>query len=71
MFGTTAGGGASQCPYGCGVVYKLTPNADGEWKYTVMHKFNGADGAWPDGVVLDGRGNLYGPAYNVVFEITP
>jgi uncharacterized repeat protein (TIGR03803 family) len=70
LYGTAAGGGLGGCPYGCGVVYKLTPEG-GKWKYTVLHKFNGTDGAWPDGVVLDERGNLYGPAYNAVFEITP
>jgi uncharacterized repeat protein (TIGR03803 family) len=68
----TAGGGNSSCSGGCGVVYRLSPTATGKWKYAVLHKFTGQDGYYPGGgVVLDGKGNLYGTAYSVVFEITP
>jgi uncharacterized repeat protein (TIGR03803 family) len=70
LYGTTSGGGNSSCSGGCGVVYKLTPSASG-WKYTVLHKFTGQDGGYPDGgVVLDKKGGLYGTAYDVVYEIT-
>ena len=32
IFGTAANGGSSNCPpYGCGVVYQMTTNADGTW----------------------------------------
>jgi uncharacterized repeat protein (TIGR03803 family) len=73
LYGTTAVGGiGTSCPVGCGVVYKLTPGAGGTWKYTVLHKFNGNDGFGPNGgLVLDGKGNLYGTAFTVVYEITP
>ncbi len=71
LYGTTNGGGNNSCSGGCGVVYKLIPGASGKWKYSVLHRFTGHDGGYPDGVVLDGKGNLYGTAYNVVFEITP
>jgi uncharacterized repeat protein (TIGR03803 family) len=72
LYGTTSGGGNSSCSGGCGVVYKLTLSAGGKWKYTVLHKFTGQDGGYPDGgVVLDSKGNLYGTAYSVVYEITP
>jgi uncharacterized repeat protein (TIGR03803 family) len=71
LYGTTAGGGNSSCTGGCGVVYRLTPTAGGKWKYTVLHKFTGQDSAHPDGMVLDSKGNLYGTAYSVVYEITP
>ena len=68
----TAGGGDSSCSGGCGVVYRLSPIASGKWRYTVLHKFTGQDGFYPGGgVVLDTKGNLYGTAYNVVFEIMP
>jgi uncharacterized repeat protein (TIGR03803 family) len=68
----TAGGGSSSCSGGCGVVYQLTPTVTGKWKYTLLHKFTGQDGGYPaGGVVLDGTGNLYGTAYNVVYKITP
>jgi uncharacterized repeat protein (TIGR03803 family) len=68
----TAGGGSSSCSGGCGVVYRLSPTATGNWKYTVLHEFTGQDGFYPaGGVVLDSKGNVYGTAYNTVFEITP
>jgi uncharacterized repeat protein (TIGR03803 family) len=68
----TAGGGSSSCSGGCGVVYRLSPTATGKWKYTVLHEFTGQDGFYPaGGVVLDSKGNVYGTAYNIVFEITP
>jgi uncharacterized repeat protein (TIGR03803 family) len=73
LYGTTAVGGiGSSCPVGCGVVYKLTPGVGGTWKYTVLHKFNGNDGSLPVGpLVIDDKGNLYGTAFTVVYEITP
>jgi uncharacterized repeat protein (TIGR03803 family) len=68
----TAGGGDSSCSGGCGVVYRLSPTANGKWQYTVLHEFTGQDGFYPaGGVVLDSKGNVYGTAYSVVFEITP
>jgi hypothetical protein len=37
-----------------------------------LHRFDGSDGAQPlGGLLLDGEGNLYGTAYDVVFEVTP
>jgi uncharacterized repeat protein (TIGR03803 family) len=71
LYGTTSGGGNPSCNGGCGVVYKLTPGAGGKWKYSVLHKFSGGDGGFPGGVVIDQKGNLYGTAYSVVFEIIP
>jgi uncharacterized repeat protein (TIGR03803 family) len=77
LYGTAEGGNYS-CNGGCGVVYKLTPRAKGPWQYTILHKFNGSDGVYPDGgVILDGKGHLYGTTieggahgYGVVYEIT-
>jgi uncharacterized repeat protein (TIGR03803 family) len=76
LYGTTIAGG-SAC--GCGVVYKLAPQADGKWKYTLLHTFVGSDGAQPDAnLILDGKGNLYGTTATggaggagVAFELTP
>jgi uncharacterized repeat protein (TIGR03803 family) len=76
LYGTTIAGG-TQCD--CGVVYKLAPQANCKWTYTVLHRFNGGDGDGPDAnLILDQKGNLYGTAPNggfngggVVFEITP
>jgi uncharacterized repeat protein (TIGR03803 family) len=73
-----ANGGNSCGSYFCGEVFILTPQASGTWKYSVVHAFKGADGAYPYGVVIDKNGNLFGTAwgggthnYGVVFEITP
>ncbi len=75
-----AGGGNNCSGDACGVVYKLAPQAHDRWKYSVLHKFNGSDGMWPQGgVILDKQQkHLYGTTeyggaygYGVVFEITP
>ena len=79
LYGTASAGGLQDCVYGCGVVFKLTPEANGKWKYSVVHRFNAKDGAYPEaGLTLDAKGNLYGTTfwggtyqYGVVFEITP
>jgi uncharacterized repeat protein (TIGR03803 family) len=61
------------------VVFKLAPQKNGTWKYTVLHTFIGYDGAQPDAnLTLDSKGNLYGTTatggaggYGVAFELTP
>jgi uncharacterized repeat protein (TIGR03803 family) len=77
LYGTTISGGGL-C--GCGVVYKLAPQANGKWKYTVLHRFTGGnDGDQPDAnLIVDDKGNLYGTTpiggrygSGVVFEVTP
>ena len=64
-YGTTGGGGAynnSQCVYGCGTIFKVTPG-NGQWAETILYNFTGGtDGSGPQGVVRDGSGNLYGVA---------
>jgi uncharacterized repeat protein (TIGR03803 family) len=81
LYGTTTQGGSNStdCVFGCGVVFKLTP----EGKETVLYNFCSqtycADGAEPyAGLVLDQKGNLYGTtveggayAYGVAFKLTP
>jgi uncharacterized repeat protein (TIGR03803 family) len=79
LYGTAALGGNNACANGCGVVFKLTPGSNGTWKYSVLHRFTGSDGANPAAaLILDQKGNLYGTTtlggpggYGVVFEITP
>jgi uncharacterized repeat protein (TIGR03803 family) len=87
LYGTTAwGGDLKGCNGGgCGVVFELTPNANGNWGQRVLYRFTGADdGGSPwTGVVFDQSGNLYGttrlggfncPAGSscgVVFQLTP
>ncbi len=85
LYGTASGGGGiTNCEtgFGCGVVYELSPTAQG-WKETILYTFCAlskcADGATPLGpLVFDSAGNLYGTTYgqidltgSVVFELTP
>jgi uncharacterized repeat protein (TIGR03803 family) len=79
LYGTTPGGGVSNCNnsgQGCGVVFKM--DRDGE--ETVLHRFTGgADGAGPQaGLVRDEADNLYGTtffggasSFGVVFKLNP
>jgi uncharacterized repeat protein (TIGR03803 family) len=74
VYGTTAGGGCCG-----GTVFRLTRQADGRWKETVLYDFRGgASGFEPGaGVVLDKAGNLYGTTIyggsccGVVFKLSP
>jgi uncharacterized repeat protein (TIGR03803 family) len=65
LYGVTYEGGTGSCLRtgnpGCGIVFELTPEADGRWAERVLHNFTGADGSWPVGsLILDASGNLYG-----------
>jgi len=82
LYGTTiAGGKSNDCDEGCGVVFELSPPAEGNtaWTETVLHSFDGTDGAAPwGGVIFDSAGNLYGTttvggeaADGVVFKLSP
>jgi uncharacterized repeat protein (TIGR03803 family) len=79
LYGTTVQGGNLNClnGYGCGVVFKLSPDSDGGWKETVLHRFSGHPGEFPStGVIFDAAGNLFGTTsgddyttFGSVFEI--
>jgi uncharacterized repeat protein (TIGR03803 family) len=62
LYGGTAEGGTNTCtlfgePTSCGVIFSVTTSG----KLAVLHDFDGADGASPDGtLVQDASGNLYG-----------
>jgi uncharacterized repeat protein (TIGR03803 family) len=78
LYGVGSGGLGDCQGYACGLVFKLTRQSGGKWKYCVVHKFTGTDGGFPNGVIIDGKGNLYGTTqafgadgYGVAFEITP
>lgn len=77
FYGTTYYGGGTGCfeNLGCGTVFKLSPDGS----ETVLYRFSGAqDGEWPHGgVILDRKGNLFGPAFvggahkrGILFELT-
>jgi uncharacterized repeat protein (TIGR03803 family) len=79
LYGTTTYGG----PNNAGLVFELSPQADGGWTETVLHSFgNGTDGANPyAGLIFDnagGVGNLYGTtsgggihSWGTAFELAP
>jgi uncharacterized repeat protein (TIGR03803 family) len=81
LYGTTVSGGANNK----GTVFKLTPHADGKWTETVLHSFNGNDGAEPEAGLIFDTGSLYGTTFlggnfgecpnfegcGVVFKLTP
>lgn len=57
LYGTASGGYEVS-----GSVFELTPMANGHWKETVLHGFQGkGDGGFPHGALtLDSKGNVYG-----------
>lgn len=69
LYGVTEQGGTGPCDSvlggGCGVIYRLSPQRDGSWVFSVLYSFSQPftvdDGEYPSaGVVLDQAGNLYG-----------
>jgi hypothetical protein len=62
LYGTAQFGGDSSCkPFGCGVVFELSPSSSGAWNETVIHTFDGTDGEVPQSpLIFDAAGNLYG-----------
>lgn len=65
-----------------GEVFELSPQANGTWNETILYKFPAPDGAGipTAGVVIDSKGNLYGPTYNgmggestygAIYELSP
>lgn len=92
LLGTTIYGGSGTCNTNgqypnCGTVFELTRSPGGGWTETVIHSFQGYDGATPtSGLIADGIGNLYGTTQaggvgsnsncatdgcGTVFELTP
>jgi uncharacterized repeat protein (TIGR03803 family) len=73
LYGAVQGGGGTttvctggDVDTGCGIVYKLTPNASKtRWEETILYAFFGkSDGATPldDHVAVDANGNVFGSA---------
>lgn len=85
LYGTTFEGGNEACnnlEFGCGVVFEMSPKANGTWSYNVIYEFTGgSDGLHPSTqLVFDGVGNLYGAtfgpsqtnaSYGTVYELSP
>jgi hypothetical protein len=81
LYGTASGGTDNFCGnYVCGVVFKLSPQKNGKWKYRVLHELTAAGGGLQPffGVIVDDKGNLFGVTSQfgkygagTAFEITP
>jgi len=87
LYGTTIQGGvtAKHCnssapARGCGVIFKLTPAAQGEWTETLLYTFTGGnDGGNPYArLIRDHAGDFYGTTtvggsanHGVIFELSP
>jgi uncharacterized repeat protein (TIGR03803 family) len=59
---------------GCGTVYELTAQPNGEWQKTILHSFGDGDGAFPGvGALARGKaGSLYGTrTFGIIFKLTP
>jgi uncharacterized repeat protein (TIGR03803 family) len=81
LYGVTSDGGTgTACDFGCGTVFEV----DTAGEETILHDFQGDDGADPDSVLLlDSNGNLYGTTAGggnsecgvsgcgLVFELSP
>lgn len=83
LYGTAPAGGNGSCSFGCGVVFRLSPNGNG-WTEKVLYNFQGGtDGEQPFcNLTFDRFGNIYGTTtaggsqvglfgYGTVFKLTP
>jgi len=61
LYGVTYRGGSENCNLGCGTVFKISPDGAKE----TLYSFAGApaDGSGPIGIVLDGKGTIFGTTY--------
>jgi uncharacterized repeat protein (TIGR03803 family) len=80
LYGTAVLGPGHLCQgQGCGLVFKMSPQLDGSWIESVIHYFNGSDGAFPYApVAFDSGGNIYSTTsqfgsygYGTLFELKP
>jgi uncharacterized repeat protein (TIGR03803 family) len=78
LYGVAGSGGGHP---GYGIVFELTPAADGSWTENMLHTFNAQqpDGIDPSGnLIFDASGNLYGVtllggthSHGTAFELSP
>jgi uncharacterized repeat protein (TIGR03803 family) len=61
LYGTTSLGGSGQCSVTCGTVFEMSPTGNGGWAESMLHNFNGTDGANPTANLIVGKdGAFYG-----------
>lgn len=59
LYAITTFGGSPNCKNGCGLIFRMTQGGT----ETVLYRFTGGtDGAYPQGLIRDSAGNLYGVA---------
>jgi uncharacterized repeat protein (TIGR03803 family) len=78
LYGSTDGGNrTTDCPNGCGVVYRMTEKSNGVWTFTHLHYFDGGNGLSPEAVVIGSSGEIYGDTQNggegmgLIYELNP
>lgn len=86
LYGTTVGGGSTNCLSGCGIAYNLRPSPTAcvtalcPWRETLLYSFQGGtDAYYPTGeVAFDASGDMYGTTYvggtggpGTVWKLTP
>jgi uncharacterized repeat protein (TIGR03803 family) len=85
LYGVTSNGPGYGCYFGCGTFFRLSPNSDGGWTYSLLYTFaGGPDAESPNGGLMeDSQGNFYGTSVGggitgcsgygcgTVFEISP
>ena len=82
LYGTASGGGISGvgclAGFGCGTVFRLTPQSGGQWTESTLYRFHGVpDGGFPlAGLVVGANGVLFGTtnlgganAYGTVYAL--
>jgi uncharacterized repeat protein (TIGR03803 family) len=61
FYGATFGGGSLACPFGCGTVFRISPNGRLTTLYSFCSQSNCADGESPQAALLQASdGNFYG-----------
>jgi hypothetical protein len=62
LYGMAQGGTNSCGGLSCGVVYRLAPQSNGTWKYSVLVNLSETTGGVLPfyGLTLDGKGHLFG-----------
>jgi len=76
LYGTTPHGGTGSCSYGgCGIIFSISPSGK---NYTIVHEFDGADGAFPSSDFVVFEGALYGATsgggandHGTIFTVSP
>jgi uncharacterized repeat protein (TIGR03803 family) len=74
LYGVASGGGSQDF----GLAFELTPTASGHWNEKALIQFNKTTGMYPNPIVFDSVGNLYGTlkqtasgGTGAVFELSP